>query len=162
MTSILTFGIIIAGIAASMIFASYMYYEYQPNFILVKAGQAVGVGPVMYAVEHIGLHNGDEDIQPEDIFFQISIGAEYQGAGTTLLSGGQFYLLDENDKKYRAIYGEFSDDDLFNTELKPLTQITKTTQFDIPFDEDMTYRVGILPTKEQSSNDIAIVCVLNC
>jgi hypothetical protein len=162
MTSILTFGIIIAGIAASMIFASYMYYEYQPNFILVKAGQPVGVGPVMYTVEHIGLHNGDEDIQPEDIFFQIRIGAEYHGDGTTLLSGGQFYLLDENDKKYRAIFGEFSDDDLFNTELKSLTRITKTTQFDIPFDEDMTYRVGILPTKEQSSNDIAIVCVINC
>ncbi len=69
MTSILTFGIIIAGIVASMIFASYMYYEYQPNFILVEAGHPVQVGPIIYTVEHLGMHEGDDDIKPNEIFF---------------------------------------------------------------------------------------------
>lgn len=162
MTSVAIMGIIIAGIAVSMVFATYMYSEYQPNFITVQAGQPVQVGPVVYAVEHIGQHNGDKDIQPDEIFFQIRISAENIGTTTTLLSGGQFYLLDENDKKYRAIYGDFSDEDLFNDDLKPNVPLTRTTQFDILYDENKRYRIGILPVKEQSSNDIGLVCVQNC
>lgn len=162
MTSFATIGIIIAAIAASMFFATYMYNEYQPNFILVEAGQPVQVGPVIYTVEHLGMHEGDDDIKPNEIFFKIKIIAENVGSTTTSLSGGQFYLLDENDYKYRAVYGEFDNEDLFNDVLKPNESITRTTQFDIPFDEDMKYRIGILPTKEQSSKDIGIICVMNC
>ena len=162
MTSYVIIGIIIAGIAASMGFASYMYNEYQPNFILVEAGQPVQIGPIIYTVEHLGMHEGDDDIKPNEIFFKINIIAENVGSTTTLLSGGQFYLLDENDKKYRAVYGEFDSEDLYNDDLKPNESITRTTQFDIPFDEDMIYRIGILPTKEQASKDIGIVCVMNC
>ncbi len=162
MTSFVIIGIIIAGIAASMGFATYMYYEYQPNFILVDAGQPVQVGPIIYTVEHLGMHEGDDDIKPNEIFFKIKIIAENVGSTTTLLSGGQFYLLDENDKKYRAVYGEFDNEDLYNDDLKPNESITRTTQFDIPFDDDMIYRIGILPTKEQSSKDIGIICVMNC
>jgi len=162
MTSTGTIGIIIAVIAASMLLATYMYNEYQPNFILVEAGQPVQVGPVIYTIEHLGMHEGDDDIKPNEIFFKIQIIAENVGSTTTLLSGGQFYLLDENDYKYRAVYGEFDNEDLYNDDLKPNESITRTTQFDIPFDEDMKYRIGILPTKEQSSKDIGIICVINC
>ena len=162
MTSFATIGIIIAAIAASMFFATYMYNEYQPNFILVEAGQPVQVGPVIYTVEHLGMHEGDDDIKPNEIFFKIKIIAENVGSTTTSLSGGQFYLLDKNDYKYRAVYGEFDNEDLFNDLLKPNVSITRTTQFDIPFDEDMKYRIGILPTKEQSSKDIGIICLINC
>jgi len=162
MTSYVIIGIIIAGIAASMGFASYMYNEYQPNFILVEAGQPVQIGPIIYTVEHLGMHEGDDDIKPNEIFFKINIIAENVGSTTTLLSGGQFYLLDKNDKKYRAVYGQFDSEDLYNDNLKPNESITRTTQFDIPFDEDMKYRIGILPTKEQSSKDIGIICVMNC
>ncbi len=154
--------IIIAAIAASIGFATFMYSEYQPNFILVEAGEPVQVGPVVYTIEHIGQHKGDKDIQPEQTFFQIQITAENLGSSITLLSGGQFYLLDESDKKHEAVFGDFSDEDLFNDNLKPNTQVTRTTQFDILYDEEKTYRIGILPTKEQSSNDIGIICVQNC
>jgi len=162
MTSFATIGIIIAAITASMLFSIYMYNEYQPNFILVEAGQPVQIGPVIYTVEHLGMHEGDDDIKPNEIFFKIKIIAENIGSTTTSLSGGQFYLLDENDYKYRAVYGEFDNEDLYNDVLKPNESITRTTQFDIPFDEDMKYRIGILPTKEQSSKDIGIICVMNC
>jgi len=161
-TSVAVMGIIIAGIAASIGFATYMYSEYQPNFITVQAGHPVQVGPVVYTVEHIGLHSGDKDIQPQEIFFQIRINAENVGSTTTLLSGGQFYLLDETDKKYRPVYGDFSEEDLFNDDLKPNETITRTTQFDILYDEEKIYRIGILPIKEQSSKDIGMVCVQNC
>ncbi len=162
MTSFATIGIIIAAIAASMVFATYMYNEYQPNFIQVEAGQPIQIGPVIYTVEYLEMHEGDNDIKPNEIFFKIKIIAENVGSSTTLLSGGQFYLLDENDKKYRAVYGQFDNEDLYNDDLKPNESITRTTQFDIPFDKDTKYRIGILPTKEQSSKDIGIICVMNC
>lgn len=162
MTSYVAIGIIIAIIGASMIFATYMYYEYQPNFILAENGKPVQVGPVIYTIEYLGMYQGDDDIQPKDIFFQIEINAKNIGTSSTLLSGGQFFLLDENDLKFQAVFGDYSNIDLFNDELKPNESITRTTQFDIPFDENMKYRIGILPTKEQSSNDIGIICVFNC
>lgn len=162
MTSYGMIGIIISGIVVSMAFGTYMYTEYQPNFITVQAGQPVQIGPVVYTVEHIGEHTGDEDIKPKNIFFQIRITAENIGSKTTFLSGGQFYLLDETDKKYGAVYGKFNEEDLYNDNLKPNFPITRTTQFDILYDEKSKYRIGILPTKEQSSNDIGIVCIQNC
>lgn len=162
MTSFLTIGIIIAVIVGSMIFASFMYLEYQPNFKLVEAGMPVQVGPIIYTVEYLGTHKGDDDIKPENIFFKIKIIAENVGTSTTILSGGQFYLLDEDDTKHRAVFGEFSNEDLFNDELKPNDSLSRTTQFDIPFDKEAKYRIGILPSKEQSSNDIGIICILNC
>jgi len=162
MTSFAAIGIIVAVIAASMLLATYMYNEYQPNFILVEAGQPVQVGPVIYTVEHLGMHEGDDDIKPNEIFFKIKIIAENVGSTTTSLGGKQIFLLDENDNKYRPVYGEFDKEDLYNDNLKPNESITRTTQFDIPFDDDMKYRIAIWPTKEQSSMDIGIICVMNC
>ena len=162
MTSYLMIGIIISGIIVSMGFGTYMYTEYQPNFIFAQSGQPIQVGPVVYTVEYIGEHSGDKDIQPKNIFFKIKITAENISAQPTFLSGGQFYLLDETEKKYSAVYGKFNDEDLFNDNLKPNVPVTRTTQFDILYDEDAKYRVGILPTKEQSSKDIGIVCIKNC
>ena len=162
MTSYGTIGIIIAGIAASMVFAIYMYNEFQPNFIQVEAGEPVQVGPVIYTVKYLGMHEGDDDIKPNEIFFKIQIIAENVGSTTTSLGGKQIFLLDENDTKHRPVYGDFDKEDLYNDDLKPNESITRTTQFDIAFDEDMKYRIGILPTKEQSSKDIGIICVMNC
>ena len=155
-------AIIIGAIAVSMIFATYMYWQYQPNFIRVAAGEPVQVGPVMYTVEHIGEHNGDKDTQPEGTFFQIRITAENMGEKITRMHGGQFYILDQDDNKHQAVFGDFSEEDLFNDQLKPNVEVTWTTQFDISYDENMQYRIGILPTKEQSSADIGIICVHNC
>ena len=112
--------IIIAGaIVGSMVFASYMYLEYQPNFIRVESGQPVQVGPVIYTVESLGVHDGDSDTKPEGKFFQIQIYAENLDLEETRMSGGQFYLLDESDKKYQAVYGNFTDMDLLADKLQP-------------------------------------------
>ena len=154
--------IIVGAIVGSMVFASYMYLEYQPNFIRVESGQPVQVGPVIYTIEPLGIHDGDFDTKPEGKFFQIQIYAENIDSEETRMSGGQFYLLDESDKKYQAVYGNFTDLDLLADKLQPNMPATWMTQFDIPHDEEMTYRIGILPTKVQASRDIGIVCVQNC
>lgn len=162
MASGLVIAVIIGVIIISMGFAFYMYLLYQPNFIEVQAGEPIQVGPVKYIVGYEGEHTGNKDTQPEGTFFKIRITAENLDSETTILTGGQFFLLDESDKKYQAVYGKFSDEDLLTDLLELNVPVTWTTQFDIPYDEQEKYRIGILATKIQSSNDIGIVCVHNC
>ena len=157
-------AIVIVGVAiiVSIGFALFYYVEFQPNFINVNGGESVKVGPIKYTIEYIGQHNGDENTKPENTFFQISIIAENEGVEASKMTGGQFYILDENDKKVQPVYGSFSENDLLTYMLEPNVPVSFTTQFDVPFDENKQYRIGILPTKEQSSRDIGIVCVTNC
>jgi hypothetical protein len=151
-----------AAIVVSIVIALSYYVEFQPNFITVNGGEPVKVGPIKYTIEYIGLHDGDENTKPKNTFFQISIIVENEGMETSKMTGGQFYILDENDKKVQPVYGSFSENDLLTYMLEPNVPVSFTTQFDIPFDENKQYRIGILPTKEQSSRDIGIVCVTNC
>ncbi len=162
MASRVIIGIVVGVIVSSMLFASYMFSEFQPNFKLVESGESVQVGPVLYTIEPIGLYGGNAETKPEGNFFQIQIIAENLNSEVTRMSGGQFYLLDESDRKFQAVYGNFSDMDLLAHQLEANTPVTWMTQFDIPYEEESTYRVGILPTKIQSSRDIGIICVQNC
>ena len=154
--------IIIVAVIASISLAGYFVILVQPNFIYVNAGETVQVGPVSYTIDYIGNHNGDEKTVPENTFFQISIIAENLGEESTMISGGQFYILDENDVKIQPTYGGFSDQDLLRVWIEPRDPTTWTTQFDIKYDEDAQYRIGILASKIQSSPDIGMVCVTNC
>ena len=70
MASFILVGIIIAGIAASILYGTYMYYESQPTFILVQAWQPIQIG-LVHTIENIGNYKGDEDIKPTDIFFKL-------------------------------------------------------------------------------------------
>jgi hypothetical protein len=162
MAGIAIIAIIVGIIVSSIVFASFMYYEYQPNFILAESGYPVQVGPVVYTIEPLGTNEGDSNTKPEGTFFQIQINAENLDSEETRMSGGQFYLLDDADKKYIAVYGNFTEQDLLRDILQPNMPVTWMTQFDIPYDEEMTYRIGILPTKIQASRDIGIICVQNC
>ena len=154
--------IIGAAIIISIGIAFSFYVDFQPNFINVNGGESLKVGPVKYTVDFIGLHEGDEKTKPENTFVQISIIAENLGSESSKMTGGQFYILDENDNKVQPVYGNFSEKDLLTYVLEPNVPVSFTTQFDIPFDETKQYRIGILPTKEQSSRDIGIVCITNC
>lgn len=154
--------IIGAAIVVSIGIALSFYVEFQPNFITANGGEPVKVGPIKYTIEYIGQHDGDENTKPENSFFQISILAENEGTESMKMTGGQFYILDENDNKVQPVYGDFSENDLLTYMLEPNVPVSFTTQFDVPFDENKQYRIGILPTKEQSSRDIGIVCVTNC
>ena len=155
--------IVIGAIIASMAVAMYMYTEYQVNFIETTVGETVTVGPVEYIITFEGTHEGDKETQPENTFVKIGITAKYIGnEEKTLLSGGQFFIVDEKEQKHEAVYGEFSSKDLLLEWLEPNKPVEKTTQFDIPFDEEKMYKIIIRPQKEQSSLDTAVVCITNC
>ena len=154
--------LVIGVIIGSMVIANYMYMQYQTNFIEVSAGETVLVGPVEYTVIFDGTHEGDKETQPENTFVQIAITAENVSDEKTMLSGGQFYLIDEKDRKHQAVFGEFSVKDLWLVGLDPNKPIEVTTQFDIEFNEDENYSIVIRPQKDQSTVDTASICITNC
>ena len=155
---------IIVGIFVSMGAGMYMYSQYQTNYITAVEGDIITVGPVEYVITFEGTHNGSEEIKPENTFVMIGITAKNTSDEKTLLTGGQFYIVDEKDQKHEAIYGEgeFSSKDLFIEWLEPNKPIEITTQFDIPFDEESLYKIIVRPQKEQSTTDTAVVCITNC
>ncbi len=156
--------IVIGAIFATMAAGMYMYAQYQTNYISSVAGETVIVGPVEYVITFEGTHNGSDEIRPENTFVMIGITAKNISDEKTLLTGGQFYIVDEKEQKHIAIYGEetFSSKDLFIEWLEPNKPIEITTQFDIPFDEEKQYKIIIRPQKEQSTTDTAVVCITNC
>ncbi len=154
--------IVIVAVIASMAVAMYMYTQYQTNFIEVNAGESVIVGPVEYIVTFDGTHMGNKDTKPENTFVKIIIEAKNISQEETRMSGGQFYLVDEKDQKHEAVYGEFSEEDLYGDYLEPGKPIRRTTQFDVPYDEQKQFDIIIRPTKEQSTVDTAMICLTNC
>jgi len=156
--AVIVLGVILATMAAGM----YTYTLYQTNYITAVAGETVIVGPVEYVITFEGTHQGNKEVVPENTFVKIGITAKNVSDEKTLLTGGQFYIIDEKEQKHEAVYGEFSSKDLFVEWLEPNKPIEITTQFDIPFDEEKQYKIIIRPQKEQSSVDTAVVCITNC
>ncbi len=156
--AVIVIGVIIATMAAGM----YTYTLYQTNYIASVAGETVTVGPVEYVITFDGTHEGSKEVVPENTFVKIGITAKNISDEKTLLTGGQFYIVDEKEQKHEAIYGEFSSKDLFIEWLEPNKPIEITTQFDIPFDEEKQYKIIVRPQKEQSTVDTAVVCITNC
>ena len=158
MVIVIVFGAVIVSMAAGM----YMYAQYQTNYSTTVAGETITVGPVEYVITFEGTHDGNKKVAPENTFVMIGIVAKNISDEKTLLTGGQFYIVDENEQKHKAIYGEFSSKDLYIEWLEPNKAIEITTQFDIPFDEEKQYKIIIRPQKEQSTVDTAVVCITNC
>ena len=156
--AVIVVGVILATMAAGM----YTYSLYQTNYIVAVAGEIVTVGPVEYVITFEGTHDGSKEVVPENTFVKIGITAKNTSNEKTLLTGGQFYIVDEKEQKHEAVYGEFSSKDLFIEWLEPNKPIEITTQFDIPFDEEKQYKIIVRPQKEQSTVDTAVVCITNC
>jgi len=154
--------VVIGTIIASIVVANYMYTQYTTNYIEAVAGNPIIVGPVEYTIMFEGTHEGSEEVTPENTFVKIGITAKNISEKTTVISGGQFYIVDEKDQKHAAVFGEFSPKDLFLEALEPNKPIERTTQFDIPFDENKQYKIIIRPQKDQSTVDTAVVCITNC
>ncbi|MDH5569297.1 MAG: DUF4352 domain-containing protein [Nitrosopumilus sp.] len=154
--------IIIGAIIVSMGLTMFMYTQYTTNFIESVVGEKVTIGPVEYVITFEGTHEGNKEVKPENTFVMIGITAKNTSDEKTIISGGQFYIVDEKDQKHEAVYGEFSSKDLFLETLEPNKPTERTTQFDIPFDEENQYKIIIRPQKDQSTVDTAVVCITNC
>ena len=105
--------IIIGAIIVSMGLAMFMYTQYTTNFIESVVGEKVTIGPVEYVITFEGTHEGNKEVKPENTFVMIGITAKNTSDEKTIISGGQFYIVDEKDQKHEAVYGEFSSKDLF-------------------------------------------------
>lgn len=154
--------IVVGGIIISIAVGMYMYAQYQTNFITGVAGNPITVGPVEYIITFEGTHEGSKEITPENTFVMIGITAKNISDEETVISGGQFYIIDDKEQKHEATRGEFSEKDLWLEKLEPNKPIHRTTQFDIPFDEEKQYKIIIRPQKTQSTVDTAVVCLTNC
>ena len=154
--------IVLAAVIGTMAAGMYMYTQYQTNYITTVAGETVTVGPVEYIITFEGTHEGSKEIVPENVFVKIGISAKNISDEKTMLTGGQFYIVDEKEQKHEAVFGEFSVKDLYIEWLEPNKPIEITTQFDIPFDEETQYKIIVRPQKEQSTVDTAVVCITNC
>ena len=154
--------IVIGAIIISMAVAMYMYTQYQTNFIMVKIGEPVIIGPVEYTVTFDGTHKGNKETIPANTFVKIKIAAKNISEEKTWISEAQFYLIDEKQQKYQSVYGEFSAEDLSSNWLEPHKSVMLTTQFDVPYDETKQYNIVVRPSKQQSSVDTAVICITNC
>ena len=156
--------VVMGAIVGSMAIALFAYTLYQPNIIEVYQGEPARVGPIEYAITFEGVHEGSGDVVPNDQFVRIRINMVNVGEESAAVSGGQFYFVDENGKRHWPIYGNgtFGQEDLLRDVLQPGEHITRTTQFDVPFDDDATYYVYIRPAKEHGTTDYAVVCMTNC
>ena len=154
--------IVVGAIIASIVIANFAYTQYQTNYIETTAGETVKVGPVEYVVTFEGTHEGSKEVKPENTFVMIGIFAENVSEDKTVISGGQFYIVDEKNQKHKAVYGPFSSKELGLEGLDPGKPIERTTQFDIPFDEDIQYKIIIRPQKDQATTDTASICITNC
>ena len=154
---LLVLGIMFTMIGVSM----YLLLENDVNIIAITSSDTVAIGPLEYSVAFDETHNGDKDTVPENTFLQVKITAKNITDEETVISGGQFYIIKDN-KRYNAVFGEFSPKDLQREIIEPGKAVERTTQFDIAFDEQENYNVIIKPLNEHSTSDTAIVCITNC
>ena len=176
-------GIVVGSICISLS----LFLDERLVDITEESGDSVTVNNVEFNIRHIGNYESLEKTEEykelektqaikglatseiaEGVYFQIQITAHNIGAETVRFSGGQFYLFDINQEKYDAIFigyvGSDIIEELSRVDLLPGSSVTVTTQFDVPYDEEMKYTVGILPDRFglQESQERGFVCIKNC
>ena len=176
-------GIVIGSISVSM----YLFLDNQFVDIFEESGGSITVGNVEFYVNHIGnyeiLEKNKEYAEiektqeikgiatseiAEGVYFQIQITAHNIGTETVRFTGGQFHLYDIDKTKYDAVFIGYADsggiEELSVVDLLPNGSVTVTTQFDIPYDDEMRYTVGIIPDRFglQDSQERGFVCMKNC
>ena len=163
--------IVIGIIIISMIVTMYMYTQYQTNFISVKVGEPVVIGPVEYTITFDGIHKGNEKLietKPDNTFVKIRIIAKNISEKKTVISASQFYLIDEKQQKHLPVHGGVSTDLVYegfrssDHWLEPNKPAIMTTQFDVSYNELNQYNIVIRPSKQQSTVDTAVICITNC
>ena len=181
--TLIMLGIVVGSICISM----YLFLDFRFVDIIGEPSGSVTVGGVEFYVNHIGnyeiLEKNKEYAEiektqatkgiatsemAEGVYFQIQITAHNIGTETVRFTGGQFYLYDIDKTKYDAVFIGYDTsegtEELSVVDLLPDGFITVTTQFDIPYDDEMKYTVGIIPDRFglQDSQERGFVCVQNC
>ena len=181
--TLIMLGIVIGSICISM----HLFLGEQVVDITGESGGSITVGGVEFYVNHIGNYEILEKTKEyteiekkeaikglatseiaEGVYFQIQITAHNIGTESVRFTGGQFYLYDIDKTKYDAVFIGYADsggiEELSVVDLLPNGSITVTTQFDIPYDDEMKYTVGIIPNRFglQDSQERGFICIKNC
>lgn len=156
--------LVMGGILVSMSIAMFAWTQYQPVILEASPGEPVIVGPVEYSITFDGTNAGVEGFQPQDVFAKIRISMQNVADEEVTLNGGQFHFAGPDMNRVQAVFGNgtLGEEDMLIEKLQPGSRIIRTTQFDVPFDEDSTYHVYVRPAKEHGTTDYAIICVTNC
>jgi len=179
--------IMLGIVGGSICFSMYWFLDERFVDITGESDGSVTVSDVEFYVNHIGnyeiLEKNKEYAEiektqvvkglatsemAEGVYFQIQIAAHNIGTETVRFTGGQFHLYDIDKIKYDAVYIGYDTsegtEELSVVDLLPNGSITVTTQFDIPYDDEMKYSIGIIPDRFglQNSQERGFVCVKNC
>ena len=181
--TLIMLGIVVGSICISM----YLFLDDRYVDITGESYDTITVGGVEFYVNHIGNYEILEKTKEyteiektqaikgiatseiaEGVYFQIQITAQNIGTETVRFTGGQFHLYDIDKTKYDAVFIGYADsggiEELSVVDLLPNGSITVTTQFDIPYDDEMKYTVGIIPNRFglQDSQERGFICIKNC
>ncbi len=176
-------GIVVGSICISL----YLFLDGQFVDIIEETDSSITVGDVEFYVNHVGNHEILEKTKEyieiekaqivkdlvtsemaDGVYFQIQITAHNIGTETVRFTGGQFYLYDIDKTKYDAVFIGYDSldgmEELSVVDLLPNASTTVTTQFDIPYDDEMKYTIGIIPDKFglQNSQERGFICIKNC
>ena len=176
-------GIIVIGAIFAVLAVSFFFYsdEVLTDVKVSSFGEPVQVGDVMFDVQYVtnfdflqktkefklaekaeidrGLIEASNE-KPTHTYFQIQVTAENKGNDIVRFTGGQLHLYDDSNKRFSPIFVGYGDNELSLIDLEPQKAVTMTTQFDIEYDEEMQYRVGIVPNRHgmDGTQEIAFIC----
>ena len=181
--TLIMLGIVVGSICISM----YLFLDDRYVDITGESYDTITVGGVEFYVNHIGNYEILEKTKEyteiektqaikgiatsemaEGVYFQIQITAHNIGTETVRFTGGQFHLYDIDNTKYDAVHIGYDTsegtEELSVVDLLPDGFITVTTQFDIPYDDEMKYSIGIIPDRFglQDSQERGFICIKNC
>jgi len=179
--------IMLGIVAGSISISLFLFLDERLVDITEESGDSLTLNNVEFNIRHIGNYESLEKTEEykelektqvvkglatseiaEEVYFQIQITAHNIGTETVRFTGGQFYLFDINQEKYEAVFIGYAGSDIIEelsrVDLLPDSSVTVTTQFDIPYNEEMKYTVGILPDRFglQESQERGFVCIKNC
>ena len=166
--------------------AFYFYsFEVLTDVKVSSFGEPVQVGEIMFDVQYVanfeflvktkefmlaekgeidrGLIEASNE-KPTHTYFQIQVTAENKGNEIVRLTGGQLHLYDDSNTRFSPIFVGYGETELSIVDLEPQRAVTLTTQFDIEYDDEMQYRVGIVPNRHgmDGTQEIAFICIKNC
>ncbi len=178
--------IVVVGIVAVLAVSFHFYsFEVLTGVKVSSFGEPVQVGDIMFDIQYVanfdflaktkefklaekaeidrGLIEASNE-KPTHTYFQIQVTAENKGTEVVRFTGGQLHLYDDSDKRYSPTHVGYGESELSLVDLEPQKAVTLTTQFDIEYDEEMQYRVGIVPNRHgmDGTQEIAFICIKNC
>ena len=178
--------IVVVGIVAVLALSFHFYsFEVLTDVKVSSFGEPVQVGDIMFDIQYVanfdflaktkefklaekaeidrGLIEASNE-KPTHTYFQIQVTAENKGTEVVRFTGGQLHLYDDSDKRYSPTHVGYGESELSLVDLEPQKAVTLTTQFDIEYDEEMQYRVGIVPNRHgmDGTQEIAFICIKNC